>query len=111
VRLETFPIQQLRLSSLRVIMLEENPTLIQPGPPGPTSRAPLVLIHDGSGLISSYFWLGSLSRKVFGIFNPHFEGGGKWDDGVPEIAREYALMIKSVIPKGKILLGGNIVPC
>ncbi|PMD50454.1 alpha/beta-hydrolase [Hyaloscypha bicolor E] len=87
-------------------MLEANPTLIQPGPPGPTSRAPLVLIHDGSGLISSYFWLGSLSRKVFGIFNPRFEGGGKWDDGVPEIAREYALMIKSVIPKGRILLGG-----
>lgn len=88
-------------------MLDTNPTLIQPGAAGQTSRTPLVLIHDGSGLISSYFWLGPLGRKVFGISNPRFESGGKWEGGLGEMATTYKSLIKSVIPRGKVLIGGN----
>lgn len=87
-------------------MLDTNPTLIQPGAAGQTSRTPLVLIHDGSGLISSYFWLGPLGRKVFGISNPRFESGGKWEGGLGEMATTYKSLIKSVIPRGKVLIGG-----
>lgn len=88
-------------------MLDPNPTVIQPGPTGHTSRTPLILIHDGSGLISSYFWLGPLGRKVIGIFNPHFESGGNWAGGLREMATVYTGLIESVVPRGKVLLGGN----
>jgi thioesterase domain-containing protein len=67
----------------------------------------LVLIHDGGGLISSYFWLGPIGREVFGIFNPRFESGGQWEGGLPEMANAYTSLIKSVVPSGKILIGGN----
>lgn len=89
-------------------MLDTNPTLVQAGPSsGQSPRTPLVLIHDGSGLISNYFWLGSLGRKVYGVHNPHFETGGDWNGGLHEMAKAYLPLIKSVIPQGKILVGGK----
>ncbi|CAH0021011.1 unnamed protein product [Clonostachys rhizophaga] len=83
-----------------------NPTVIQPAPPKQANRTPLVLIHDGSGLIFSYFWLGTLGRAVYGISNPNFETGGGREGGLPQMARDYISLIKSVMPSGKVLLGG-----
>ncbi|KFH45346.1 Polyketide synthase-like protein [Hapsidospora chrysogenum ATCC 11550] len=87
-------------------MLGENPSLIQPSPASAAKRAPLVLIHDGSGLVFSYFWLGPLGRAVYGIHNPNFESGGAWDGGLRQMAEAYVPLIKSVVPSGKVLLGG-----
>lgn len=89
-------------------MFDTNPTLIQSGPTsGHNARTPLFLIHDGSGLISSYFWLGSLCRNVYGIHNPRFDSGGDWEHGLHDMAKAYVPLIKSVVPHGKILIGGN----
>ncbi|RDL32392.1 Polyketide synthase-like protein [Venustampulla echinocandica] len=87
-------------------MLGANPSLIQPGPARQTIRTPLVLIHDGSGLIFSYFWLGPLGRAVYGIYNPNFESGGNWEGGLRQMAQAYVPLIKSVVPSGKVLIGG-----
>lgn len=89
--------------------------LVQPAPPGLETEAPLVLIHDGGGTVVSYFHLGSLDRTVYAIQNPRFYSGEPWEDGLPEMAREYTQSIKSEIPSGPILLGGRldlaIYPC
>ena len=87
-------------------MLDANPSSIQPGPARQTNRTPLVLIHDGSGLIFSYFLLGPLGRPVYGIYNPNFESGGNWEGGLHEMAKAYVPLVKSVVPSGKVLLGG-----
>jgi thioesterase domain-containing protein len=88
--------------------MDANPSLIQPGPVGQSSRTPLVLIHDGSGLVSSYYWLGSLGRKVYGVHNPHFDSAsGNWEGGLHEMAKAYVPLVKSVVHHGKVLLGGT----
>ncbi|VUC37661.1 unnamed protein product [Clonostachys rosea] len=86
--------------------LMANPTMIQPSPSRQANRTPLVLIHDGSGLIFSYFWLGTLGRAVYGISNPNFETGGGFEGGLRQMAQTYVPFIKSVVPSGKVLLGG-----
>lgn len=79
-----------------------NPTLIQKG----LANTPLFLLHDGGGTIFQYFLLGPLGRSVYGIENSRFMSGEKWDGGIPEMAREYTKLIKSVVPSGDILIGG-----
>ncbi|KAK3370084.1 Alpha/Beta hydrolase protein [Podospora didyma] len=90
-------------------MLDTNPTLIQEAAGGPsrTGTTPLVLIHDGGGTIFSYHCLGELHRPLYGIANPHFRSGEPWEGGIPEMARHYVKLIKSVIPRGsKLIIGG-----
>jgi thioesterase domain-containing protein len=43
---------------------------------------------------------------VYGIHNPTFESGGAWDGGLRQMAQAYVPLIKSVVPSGKVLLGG-----
>ena len=68
---------------------------------------PLVLIHDSGGTLFSYYCLGNLASDVYGISNPHFSSGRPWKGGVRQMAKLYAKFIRSVIPNGKILLGGK----
>lgn len=92
--------------------LETNPNLIQGhakpvnGPYPAEGETPLVLIHDGGGTTYSYHLVGDLGRLVYGIFNPNYETGRKWEGGIPEMARHYLALIKSVVPRGKIIIGG-----
>ncbi|KAI8214402.1 hypothetical protein K4K53_005975 [Colletotrichum sp. SAR 10_77] len=70
--------------------------------------APLFLIHDASGNIFSYLKLGLLggTRIVYGISDPHFgHEGGAWLS-VDELARHYIRLVKKVMLRGDILLGG-----
>ncbi|KAK5660171.1 hypothetical protein OQA88_13640 [Cercophora sp. LCS_1] len=89
-------------------MFNENPHLIQERPSGcPWVKiAPLVLIHDGGGTTFSYYCLGNLKRDVYGISNPYYSTNKVWRGGIPEMARTYVRYIKSVIPRGEIILGG-----
>ena len=71
-------------------------------------RAPLLLIHDGSGLVSYIRNLPSLGRDLWGIHNPYFIDGRPWES-VVSMAAEYAkYTIKAGL--GPVLLGGwNLV--
>jgi iterative type I PKS product template protein len=71
-------------------------------------RAPLLLIHDGSGLVSYIRNLPSLGRDLWGIHNPYFIEGRPWES-VVSMAAEYA---KYTIEAGlgPVILGGwNLV--
>ena len=81
-----------------------NPTLLQKGDP---FRAPLFLIHDASGGIYSYYKLDKLGRTVYAIYNPWFRNKAKWEGGAEMFVREYIKLIRSVVSKGDILVGGK----
>ncbi|KAI8182857.1 hypothetical protein K4K49_000850 [Colletotrichum sp. SAR 10_70] len=92
----------------------KNPFLIQNSTAGRSYgsarslAAPLFLIHDASGNILSYLKLGFLgdARKVYGISDPHFgHEGGSWLS-VDQLARHYIKLVKKVMLRGDILLGG-----
>ncbi|TLD18021.1 hypothetical protein PspLS_10431 [Pyricularia sp. CBS 133598] len=87
-------------------MLTTNPVLIQNHPRSRNEPAPLFLIHDASGLLTAYFHLGTLGRKVYGIFDPKFdtEGLGGWQS-IEEIAEAYVRLIRRVVTRGDIILG------
>jgi hypothetical protein len=85
-----------------------NPTLIEVGPVK-GDRAPLVLLHDSGGTIFQYFSFGPLKRAVYGIDNSHILTREPWES-LPAMAKEYAALIKTVIPNGKLLLGGMSIP-
>ncbi|KAL0932754.1 thioesterase domain containing protein [Colletotrichum truncatum] len=84
-----------------------NPALIQDIPRSRGEPPPLFLIHDASGLLTSYFKLGSLARRVYGIWDPKFDadGIGGWQS-VHAIAEAYIRLIKRVMLRGEIVLGG-----
>jgi iterative type I PKS product template protein len=67
-------------------------------------RVPLLLIHDGSGLVTYIRNLPSLGRDLWGIYNPYIINGRPWES-VVSMAAEYA---KYTIEAGlgPILLGG-----
>ncbi|KAK3988351.1 Alpha/Beta hydrolase protein [Cladorrhinum sp. PSN332] len=113
-------------------MFDEQPSLIQEGPPASTSLwapkppTPLFLIHDGGGTIFAYYCLGILTpqRRVYAIANPRYHHSSsssssssssddddtcspQFEGGIPQMASEYLAFIKSVFPwGGKIILGG-----
>ena len=96
-------------------MFDTNPSIIQEPPrshshlrPQPTSTpTPLILIHDGGGTIYSYHCLGPLGgRPVYGIHNPHYGTDLVWPGGIRQMAAHYLALIKTVVPKGPIILGG-----
>ncbi len=70
------------------------------------NSTPLILIHDGGGTIFSYYLLDSVERPLYGIFNPYFYSGESWKGGIPEMASYYVGLIKKVIPKGPVIIGG-----
>ncbi|KAK0381111.1 thioesterase [Colletotrichum lupini] len=84
-----------------------NPVLIQDIPRSRNESPPVFLIHDASGLLTSYFKVGTLGRKVYGIWDPKFDadGIGGWQS-VKEIAEAYIRLIKRVMLRGEIVLGG-----
>ncbi|KAF8157842.1 polyketide beta-ketoacyl-synthase [Crassisporium funariophilum] len=69
-----------------------------------TCKAPLVLIHDGSGLTRSYRHIRSLGRNVWGINNPYFGNSRPWQS-IVQMAACYANCIAETI-QGPVLLGG-----
>ncbi|KAI0304291.1 hypothetical protein B0F90DRAFT_1809157 [Multifurca ochricompacta] len=67
--------------------LDTVPILVQSSDvPG---RAPLFLVHDGSGLVKYIHNLSSLGRDLWGIHNPHFISSQPWES-VVSMATEYA---------------------
>ncbi|KAK0667449.1 Alpha/Beta hydrolase protein [Cercophora samala] len=96
-------------------MFPDNPSLIQTGPDPSSSSSqslwstpptPLVLIHDGGGTVFSYYCLNDLDRPVHGISNPHYDSGEPFPGGIPEMAELYIKYIKSVVPRGNLIIGG-----
>lgn len=89
-------------------MLGPNPSLIQAWPRSTAEPAPLFLIHDASGTIFNYYTLGPVGRRVYGIYDPRFgqAGGGGWQS-VLEIAKAYVKLIRKVMIRGEIVLGGE----
>ena len=89
----------------------ENPALIYPGLPTlyrGRPRTPLVLLHDGGGTTFSYHCLDPTSRPLYGVHNAHFDEGGWWEGGIPEMATHYIGLLKKALPTGgDILLGGK----
>ena len=67
-------------------------------------RVPLLLIHDGSGLVTYMRNLPSLGRDLWGIYNPYFIDGRTWDS-VVSMATEYAKYTTEA-GLGPVLLGG-----
>lgn len=90
-----------------------NPAIIQTGPakcgPLQTETHPLFLIHDASGLISSYLKLGELGTRVYGIYDPKFDsnGLGGWQN-VRDMALHYINLIKRRHARGQILISGML---
>ncbi|KAM7210838.1 Alpha/Beta hydrolase fold [Rhypophila decipiens] len=82
-----------------------NPSLLQTGDP---TRTPLFLIHDAGGGILDYFKLESLGRPVYAIHNPWFHNKAKWEGGARLFVDKYIQLIKSVVPRGEILVGDDI---
>ena len=68
-------------------------------------RTPLILIHDGSGLVEYIYSLSSLGRDLWGIYNPHFLSSQPWES-VESMAAKYAKYTKEVASFGPVLLGG-----
>ncbi|KAG1901393.1 uncharacterized protein F5891DRAFT_1222928 [Suillus fuscotomentosus] len=68
------------------------------------SAAPLLLIHDGSGLINHYSRLTPMQRDVYGLSNPSLITGGKWES-VEQIAESYTNAVLAEKTK-QIIIGG-----
>ncbi|KAF5844004.1 hypothetical protein GGP41_002777, partial [Bipolaris sorokiniana] len=68
---------------------------------------PLFLVHDASGSISSYFELGPLGCRVYGIYDPQVEGaqGEAWRS-LADRVQTYIQLIQNVLRRGSILIGG-----
>lgn len=77
---------------------------IQKRPPGSTAT-PLFLFHDASGTISSYYALSSIGRDVYAISESQMKGDAC--RSLQEMGRRYYAAIKSIVPEGRVLLGGK----
>jgi iterative type I PKS product template protein len=69
------------------------------------SAVPLLLIHDGSGLINHYSRMTPLHRDVFALSNPCLITGGKWES-VEQIAESYANVVLGA-KTNEIIIGGK----
>lgn len=79
--------------------MDKNPELIQDislprDGRKSTPRVPIFLIHDGGGTTYAYYCLDPIGRPIYGVFNPHYHTGKKFEGGVPGMGRLYASMIK-----------------
>lgn len=81
-------------------------------------KAPIFLIHDGGGTTFTYHLLDAQGRFVYGISNPRWETGERFEGGMQEMGRIYADYIRETVRKAgfpakrhrdgrfEILLGG-----
>lgn len=90
--------------------MEQNPTLVQLASSSQQDAAPLILTHDGGGTTFSYHCLPPLDRTVYAIHNPRFYSGRRWANGIPEMAKVYLELIRSVVPSGSLIVGGESCP-
>lgn len=78
--------------------MDKNPELIQDGGwnggINQKQATPAFLIHDGGGTTFAYHCLDPLDRPVYGIFNPYFRNGGKFEGGIRGMGRLYAGIIR-----------------
>lgn len=70
-----------------------------------TGRAPLFLIHDGSGLVKYIHNLPSLGRDLWGIHNPNFINSQPWES-VECMAAKYAKDTIKTVGLEPVILGG-----
>jgi hypothetical protein len=73
-----------------------------------SNRTPLVLIHDGIGLRSSYERLADLDRRLWGIANPRFASSEPWG-GLLQMAKCYSSLIFDEIDRPAILGGLELI--
>jgi iterative type I PKS product template protein len=73
--------------------------------PADVRVAPLFMIHDGSGLISSYEQMGEIGRPFYGIKDPYFGTGESWAD-ISSMGKEYAQLVSGQSDGGPVILGG-----
>ncbi|ROV88647.1 hypothetical protein VMCG_10320 [Cytospora schulzeri] len=89
---------------------DENPCLVYDAEDGPNSQRsshiPIVMIHDGGGTCFAYYCLNPIGRPMYEIHNPHFYSGKPWPGGIPEMAQHYVGLMRKMVPRGRILLGG-----
>ncbi|KAJ4329129.1 hypothetical protein N0V84_000489 [Fusarium piperis] len=77
--------------------MESNPELIQPEDWTNSRSIPAILMHDGGGTTFAYHCLNSLSRPVYGIYNPNFRSGEPFEGGLSDLARLYCGFVKEVV--------------
>jgi hypothetical protein len=70
-----------------------------------SGRAPLFLIHDGSGLVKYTHSLPPLGRDLWGIHNPNFIKSRPWVS-VESMAGEYAKYTINAVGPRPVILGG-----
>ena len=70
-----------------------------------SSRLPLFLIHDGSGLVHYYDRLLQIDRPIWGINNPRFTAAEPWNS-IIHMAEAYADTIARET-SGPVILGGK----
>ena len=73
-----------------------------------TNRAPLFLIHDGSGICLLYHRIQPSGRTMYAIHDPKFLDPDTWS-GIPAMAQAYAKLIKATpttTSNGPLILGG-----
>ncbi|KAH9928293.1 uncharacterized protein B0H18DRAFT_1084485 [Fomitopsis serialis] len=80
------------------LQVRTNPMLLQDGKD--QTETPLVLIHDGSGMVHPYMRLDDLGRRVWGIHNPKVPSGEGWKGGILEIAAHYAELVRTTLGEG-----------
>ncbi|OAA58234.1 Thioesterase [Cordyceps fumosorosea ARSEF 2679] len=82
-------------------MIEENPELVQPESwarmKSWSGKTPVFLFHDGGGTTFAYHCLDPLQRFTYGVRNPHFFSGRRFEGGVPEMAAEYITRIRAAV--------------
>jgi thioesterase domain-containing protein len=78
--------------------MESNPEVIQDGNVTDSRQKPQAipafLIHDGGGTTFSYHCLEPLGRLTYGIFNPYFGSGERFEGGICGMGRLYAGIIR-----------------
>ncbi|KAB8227364.1 beta-ketoacyl synthase [Aspergillus alliaceus] len=67
---------------------------------------PLILFHDGSGLIEKYKRLAKVGCNVFGVRNPDWTSQPHWARDLKDMARRYAAAIPSIVKAKHVVLGG-----
>ncbi|KAI9069613.1 ketoacyl-synt-domain-containing protein [Trametes sanguinea] len=75
---------------------------LQSAPPGSEANLPFILIHDGSGTISSYARFASLGRDVWAIRNLNLvrsllDAQGSYEALVPSWAKAYASALAGIL--------------
>jgi pimeloyl-ACP methyl ester carboxylesterase len=79
-------------------MADAVPEIVQPAEfAGRAGALPIIFIHDGGGTVWAYHCMDSLRRPVYGIPNPRFHDGGRWEGGIVEMATLYTNMIRRLV--------------